>query len=51
MTGGWFTDPVTGITYTAVLDGTKLSFADSGNAASPTRPLERTAARSRPGSS
>ena len=38
VTGGWFTNPVTGITYTAVLDGTKLSFADSGNAVFPYAP-------------
>jgi hypothetical protein len=35
LTGGSFTDPVTGISYTCVVDGTTVSFADSNNAVYP----------------
>ena len=35
LTGGFFTDPVTGISYTCVVDGTAVSFIDSNNAMYP----------------
>ena len=35
LTGGFFTDPVTDITYTCVVDGTAVTFVDSNNAAYP----------------
>lgn len=35
LTGGFFVDPVTGISYTCVVDGTTVSFVDSNNATYP----------------
>ena len=35
LTGGYFTDPVTGVTYTCVVDGTTVTFVDSNNTVYP----------------
>lgn len=35
LTGGYFVDPVTRITYTCVVDGTTVTFVDSNNASYP----------------
>jgi hypothetical protein len=38
LTGGFFTDPVTNIVYTCVVDGVNFSFVDSNNAVFPFPP-------------
>ena len=35
LTGGYFTDPVTNVTYTCVVDGPIISFVDSNNVSCP----------------